>query len=337
MYHLFIVLGFNKKASFAASVGSILVGSICSLCGSNIALVNSELFELSLKAELLIKIIFFIMVTLLYINLVINNNKDTKQVKIDLPFYKKENTKTKKSSLPIKILLISTFVITVLGVFDLSIFGFTMFKDMYNSLMEFQIKGFYVFKSLFNGLSAFGSWTNYDLIGFIIIMSIIVSWVYSISFDDVKEGIKEGLSKTIKPALYATLVGIIFMVVLQNQNNIMETINNYILTRNFSIARTSFATLTGSIFYNEYAWLTESGFGNILLLNDPSKYFTISFLAGSLHSLFMLIFPTSVLLASGLSYTDLEYTSWLKYIWKFALVILALIIIITIILVNFIG
>ena len=115
----------------------------------------------------------------------------------------------------------------------------------------------------------------------------------------------------------------------------METINNFILTREFSITRTSLATVTGSFFYNEYAWLMQSGFGNILVLNDPSKYFVISFLAGSLHSLLMLLFPTSVLLASGLTFTELEYKDWLKYIWKFILIILALIIIISIILVNF--
>ena len=340
IYNISVLLGFNKKASFAASVGSILVGSICSICGSNIALVNNEIFELTLTTELAVKIIFFIIVTLLYINFVILGYKEenVKKAKIELAFYEK-NSKSKKSILPIKILLITTILITLLGVFSLNELGFTLFKDMYNSLMSFDIKGFYLFKNIFNGLEALGSWSNYDVVAFIIIMSAITAWVYGISFDDIKEGIKEGVLKTYKPALYAIFAGMIFTVLLGNepQTNIMETINNYILTKEFSVPRTSLATVTGSIFYNEYAWLMQSGFKNALLLNGTNNYFTISFLAGSLHSLLMLIFPTSVLLASGLAYTDLEYTSWLKYIWKFLLFVLALIIVIVIILVNFMG
>ena len=39
---------------------------------------------------------------------------------------------------------------------------------------------------------------------------------------------------------------------------------------------------------------------------------------------FALIAPTSVILMIGLSYLDIPYTKWLKYIWKFALCITAI-------------
>ena len=60
IYNLVTLLGLQKKDAFATSIGSILIGSISSLCGS--ALVNTELFNTFLSEGLLIKVILFMII-----------------------------------------------------------------------------------------------------------------------------------------------------------------------------------------------------------------------------------------------------------------------------------
>ena len=43
----------------------------------------------------------------------------------------------------------------------------------------------------------------------------------------------------------------------------------------------------------------------------------------------MFVFPTSILLVSGLKLVDLDYKEWLKYIWKYLVIILFAVLIIS--------
>ena len=106
--------------------------------------------------------------------------------------------------------------------------------------------------------------------------------------------------------------------------------NNYILSGDYNIFKNVIGTISGTFFYNDYAWLMNSGFGSILLNSDAS-YFVISILSLGIHSLLMLIMPTSILLVAGLKYVDLDYKEWIKYIWKYVLIIFVLIIVVSII------
>ncbi len=217
------------------------------------------------------------------------------------------------------------------------VFGITLFTDIYNNLMSFEINGFHLFEKLFGGLVVFGSWTSYELSTFIIIMSLIISWVYSLKIKTIIEGFKEGICKFYKIALYAILANIVFTIILNTGYTVMATINNLILggTTGFSIIKTSLATLSGSLFYNDYSWLMNSGIGNVLKLSDVSSYSIIALILNGIFSLVMLIIPTSVLLVTGLKFSDIDYKNWIKYIWKYLLIVLGLLLIIAIILFKF--
>lgn len=330
IYNLVVLLGYNKKTGFAIAIGSILVGNICSLTGTNIALTNLEIFKIALSKEIVTKIILFIMISVLYINFVLSHSKLEKEETI---LYEKNNTK--KSVLPMIILLVFTFVIGILGTYDLSKVGFNFFKDLHESLMNFEVNNFYLFKNLFKGISRFGTWSNYDLMEFILLMSLIISWVYKLKLKDIIEGVKEGILKTYKPAIIACLSGLIFVVILNTNSNIIETINNSILSKDFSIINTSTSTIISSFFYTDYVWLIGSGFGETIKLYDSNMYVVITLLVSGIHSLLMMLLPTSILLTSGLVYTKFDYKDWLKYIWKFILIVFFVIMIVSVILIKF--
>lgn len=337
IYTLVILLGYNRKTGFAVSVGSLIVGNICSLYGSNIALISNNIFGLDINHDILIKIIFFLMVTALFVNIVIIKSRESIEEKIEIPFYKKEkSTKNIKSTLPIKVLFIFTIVISLIGIIDFSVFGFTLFKDVYNSFMNFELNGFYLFANIFKGFTQFGIWDNYDLIIFIMIMSLVISWVYSLKLEEIKDGIIEGVKNTYKVSLIAIFANIIFTVLLNTTSNILITINNFILTNDFSIAKTSITTLISSIFYNDFSWINSSGIFNMYLVYDKVNYPLISLLINSIYGIMMMILPTSLLLTTGLIYTKLDYKEWLKYIWKYLLLILLALLIIVIVLVKII-
>jgi uncharacterized ion transporter superfamily protein YfcC len=48
----------------------------------------------------------------------------------------------------------------------------------------------------------------------------------------------------------------------------------------------------------------------------------------AINGLVQVIAPTSVIAIFGLSYLDIPYKKWIKYIWKFFLIMLALLLII---------
>lgn len=338
LFNVLILLGYNKITSFAGTIGSILVGNICSLYGSSITMINNSLFGLDVNKEIFVKIIFLIMIVFLFVDLVVLKKRKDKKEKenIELLFY--EKSASKKKVLPLVILGIITIIITILGMYNIDkVFGITLFTDIYNNLMSFEINGFHLFEKLFGGLVVFGSWTSYELSTFIIIMSLIISWVYSLKIKTIIEGFKEGICKFYKIALYAILANIVFTIILNTGYTVMATINNLILggTTGFSIIKTSLATLSGSLFYNDYSWLMNSGIGNVLKLSDVSSYSIIALILNGIFSLVMLIIPTSVLLVTGLKFSDIDYKNWIKYIWKYLLIILGLLLVIAVILFKF--
>ena len=52
----------------------------------------------------------------------------------------------------------------------------------------------------------------------------------------------------------------------------------------------------------------------------------ISILLQSVFGLVSIFAPTSAMLFVGLSYMDIPYKDWIKYIWKFVLIMLVVII-----------
>jgi len=219
-----------------------------------------------------------------------------------------------------------------------SVFNISIFSNIYESLINFEIGGFYLFEKLLGGLLVFGTWSNYELSALILIASFIIGWVYDLKLNDIIEGIKDGIKKFYKIALYAIIVNIIFTFVLNMVYIIPDFITNILLGNQleFSVIRVSLASIINCLFYNDYSWLINNGITNVLLAYDASTYSIIAILLNAIFGLAMTILPTSILLAVGLTFADIEYKDWVRYIYKFVLTILALVIILSLLLTLFI-
>ena len=64
------------------------------------------------------------------------------------------------------------------------------------------------------------------------------------------------------------------------------------------------------------------------LIEDQSMLSTYAMAFQSIYGIVSIIGPTSFLLIVALKYFDVPYTSWVKYIWRFVLMLFLLVILI---------
>ena len=69
------------------------------------------------------------------------------------------------------------------------------------------------------------------------------------------------------------------------------------------------------------------------LITDESIYASVAMLFQGIYGIVLLVGPTSLFLILGLSYLDIPYTTWLKYIWRFILYLIILVALVTLLVV----
>ncbi len=73
-----------------------------------------------------------------------------------------------------------------------------------------------------------------------------------------------------------------------------------------------------------------------IIYPDAELYPVIAFVVRVMYGLVSFITPTSLFLIAGLSYLNISYKEWLKYIWKLLLQIFVIALVIIIIMLLFI-
>lgn len=330
-------LGFDKLTTFISTIGSILIGNMCSLYGNDISLYLNTNLSLGVNDELFTKIIFLVIIVFLLIMFVLNKAKLSKvSIKDEkIPLYE-ENSKN-KSIIPLIVIFLLCFIFILINMFNwIDIFNITYFKDIYERVTSVTI-----LSNILGSVSVFGSWSRYDMCIFLIFVTIIIGWVYSIKFKDFMDGYINGIKEVLSPAFYATMANIIFVTLYRFQTvpNIYTTITHFIYNSfgSMELIATGLSSIIGGLFYNDIINLSAVLSSPIqIFITDTTKYQLIAMIIQSLHGIIMFILPTSVLLMVGLSYLNISYGQWLKYIWKYLIYMIIISIIILIIIGMFI-
>lgn len=332
--------GYKKITAFTATVGSILVGTI----GTTYGVIGARIkyyFDLSTSFELYTKIILLAMVTFLLIVFVLKYDKLDVKVKKGrsktkqetIPLY--ENIKSQRKSLPLVIISIVMFLISILFMYNWRIaFDIELFDNWYTKIHEFEINGYTLFNNLIGSTSGIGYITIYDLVIILIITSLIIGFVYRIKFSELFEKFINGSKEMIKPAIYASLSCVVYAFIYYNSSgNFVNTILNNLSQDNI-ISLISKSTIL-SFFYNDFGNLIGYNY-SLFTSYDSSKLPIIGVLLQSIYGFVMLIAPTSVYLMAGLAYLDISYKEWFKYIWKYLLITLLVIVVTCVIMFAFI-
>ena len=226
---------------------------------------------------------------------------------------------------PLVIALVLLVVILVLGYFPWeSLFGIKCFTKFHTWLLGIKIGKYEVYSNLISpSIGAFGSWGsigNYMMAMFMVLLfSLVIMLVYRVKFEDAMDGFVLGIKKMVPSILVFMLAGSV--LVATYNNGFVETIITKAAELGDNVVVHSLITMLGTLLINvESQYLFNSVFTNILTnLTDSANLSIYSVMFQSVYGLVQVIAPTSVLLIVGLSYLDVPYKTWLKYIWRFVI------------------
>lgn len=369
-------MNYDKLTVLAATVGSLLVGSVASTYGFNITGYTKNILSLDMNNQIVAKIILLVLLTVLLVFTVLSSGKrkkqattieeDVKEVKKEVKPVKKAEAKktssTKKATKkparktntkalavakpvkkvsdsfvktwPLVLVLTLMFIVAFVGMYNWYYsFNIDVFNNMHDAVMGVKIKDFAIFESLFSGASQFGYWGNVEFIGLMIVTSMVISKIYKLSFNDYIESFIAGVKKWMPTAIYAALASVILGVLYQSlqygSGTLVDSINGKLfeLSDGFNPIITGVSALFSGFFFNDLYYLLSDLSGFVTGF-DAASLSIAGLLIQSVYGVAMMIFPTSVVLIAGLSYFDVSYGKWMKYIWRFVLITFLLVLLV---------
>lgn len=330
-------LGYDKITVMAATIGSILVGNVGAVYSSYVNTPLKWFLQLDVNSQILFKVVALAAMSLLYIMYVVSkaNKKKVSKKELEIPLYE-EKVSTKKSIVPLVIILIIGILFSLVAMYDwLYTWDIAIFQEFHENLPTLTVFGYPLFSNLLGSGNFLGSWTIYDLTILLAIMSVLITWIYGIKTEVAINKFVDGAKKMVKPAFFVIMSNIVFYAisVTQASSNISYNIFDMILDLNtgFNMFITMLGTIIGSIFYMDFTQFAST-FSSIIRINivNTSVYPVISLIMQFIHGLMMFILPTSSMLVLGLIYFNVSFKEWISYIWKILLQLTAIALIVII-------
>ena len=235
---------------------------------------------------------------------------------------------------PLLLMTCVLFVLLVLGFMPWNdLFGLTNFDKFHNWLTELKIGNYEVFTSLISSnIGAFGTWGSLGSfmmpVVLIALFIVILKFVTKVKFSDLLDGFVYGVKKMV-PAVMLVILGYTLLVCAYN-NGFMETIiTNASKSFGDNVVVHALITIVGSI-TNVDTYYTAAGIISPIVssLTDKANLSVYTIMFQSIYGLVQVCGPTSILLVVGLSYLEVPYSKWLKYIWRYVLGLLISILIV---------
>lgn len=348
---IILLLGYDKLVAFSATFGSILIGYIggvfVNFSNPSTGAINTYETYIGLDskfANTFPKLLLLFAGLALLIYFVDRHIKavEAKKVKYDL----KDNgdlliaqVKGKYKDIktwPLIVTLSLTFVLLVIGMMPWNqLFNVSVFSDFHKWLLGIHIKDFYIFPSIISeSLPALGEWSGtgnslaiYVYISMLLMfVTFIIMLINKMKANDALDNFVEGVKKAL-PA--AALITVAYSVLVCAYNNgFYEVLITSYGKFNFGVS--SLLAVVGTILNVDTTWIMIGVYSPIVnLITDESIYPAVAVLLQGIYGIVAFAGPTSLFLITGLTYLDIPYTTWLKYIWRFILYLIILVAIVT--------
>jgi len=343
---IILLLGYDKLVALSATVGSIIVGYIG---GMFVNFINPNTYGINTFEEFIgldnkfdnvfpkLLLLFVGIALLIYFVSKHIKNVEEKKVKYELSENSELLIAEVKGSYkdiktwPLIVILSLTFIILVLGMVPWNeLFSIDIFNKFHTWLTGLKIKDIAVLPTIISqDLPALGGWrTTRNILASYVYMSmlivfatLIISLVNKIKFNDVIDNFAEGVKKMLP---IVALITVAYTVLICSYNNgfLEIIISNY---GKFNYVISSLLAFLGCILNVDTIWIIAGVFSNIIgLITDESIYGSVAVLLQGIYGVFQLVGPTSLILIIGLTYLDIPYTTWLKYIWRFVIALIIL-------------
>lgn len=327
-------LGYSKLVALISTVGAMLIGSIAPIYASNVNGIARILFSIDINDGIISRIILFILLVGALILFLINSNKTKEE--IEIPLY--VETKKKSDYKPI-IIISSVFFFTLMFLMFnwYYTFNYSGITEAYKTLMDTNIFNYPILKNVFGIMEPFGYFTGFTMSGILFIMILVIKFIYSISLDDIIDGVKKGIKDIIVPVFYVILSMSLMVLVCKSGSTFITSIINFILEKfgDNVFVSVSLSTITSSAFMHDFFAVITQSYDVLKDTFTTNIYSTIILIMESIHGIICLVSPTSIFLVLGLSYLKVPYTDWLKYIWKLLVIIILITLIVVFITIEY--
>lgn len=320
----------DKVSAFVATFGGLLVGTIGSTYSSKVT--GHLVTTLGVKYENLI-VAQLVLFALAYILLAIFTVLWMKKQKSNKKFesydkFEIEEQKESKKAPKTWIFAIGTvlFVLTVvLAYLPWATWNITWFADITEKVNEAAIGGETVIKYIFGDIIEFGKWDIFTVQFVMIFITLLIHWFGRVSLDEIIESYSEGFKKISNVVVVLLIVYVIleFSVMfpvlpaiinwfdgLISGFNSLLALGGAFITSIFTVEMKYNMRLVGTYYASMYA--------------DAHDAIAIIFQSAFGFASFFV--PSSAILMLGLSYLNIPYKDWMKFIWKFLLAMLVVII-----------
>ena len=303
-------LGYSKETSVASTVGAILLGH----AGSLFTFYSNQMLSLTVKDNILSKVIIALvgLVCLIAFILVFGRRPEsTKDLK------KESDSKL----IPLHVIMWGLFILLVLGFVNWNgYFGFKGFDTFLETLRKATVGKVSVFNALVgNTVVAFGNWQPFNAAVLFTFISVLIGLIYKEGVNGFLEAFAKGLKKAFPYALIVVLANLVLVNVYSS--GIFYTMVIALTKKTVTLFNGTITSILAAFCFPDYAYGTQ--FTLTAVMNTSAKDYQGLFqvLFQAVYSAFLFISPTSVLLLLGLRYTDIRFKDWIKYIWKFFIVL----------------
>lgn len=313
-----IKLGYSKLSAVASTLGAIILGSAGSLYTS----IMNQILYTTVQTNIVYKIIIALvsLVSLIAFILIFNKPANTEE--------KLEKVKSQKQ-LPLVISMILIFVFIVLGMTPWSTyFKFTGFEELFQKVTEFKLFDVSLYNSFIGAsLSPWGAWQLYDVAVLLAVFGLILVIVYRIKFNDFLELGASAVKKSLPYALIIVIANIVLVNVYSS--GWFYTVIKSLSGSKFNMFSGSLISALSAIIYPDYSYGVQFSAATITyVISNNSFYSLLQIVYQAIYSTFLLVSPTSILILLGLYHLNISFKEWIKYIWKYFLILLSTMLII---------
>lgn len=348
-----IVLGFgyDKLVAISSTVVSMLVGLMSSLYltfrdpngyyGYSATTIEG-VAGVDLYANLwpkLILLVFGIALLIFFVNRHIKNVQE-KKVKYELNESSEVTVSEVKGDYktirtwPMIVILAIILVLLMLGYVPWNtLFKIECFNKFNEWLLNIKIGDFAVLSSLISGnIYSFGNWAsmgNYMCtIITLLVFTFIVKLIYRVKFNEVISNFVNGAKKVV-PMILLVMLTYAILVCAYNygfMSSFITWLNDLV---GMNIGTATIISGLGALLHTDLYYTVAGVFVTMMSnVTDESMYTTYALTFQTVYGLVQMIAPTSLLVVFAVKYFDVPYTSFVKYIWRFVLMLLLLILLV---------
>lgn len=329
---------FDKITAIAVTFGSILIGMIGATYGtegltwfnsySGVEKLTDGIFHRLIIGA--IALVLFICYNSYRIVKIMKKNKELTKEAANDDLFEVSDVRTKVKTWPIIIVFALMFIIIILGYVNWkAYFNIDVFDNFHKWLIELTpfTKNFTIFSWILGtNAVAFGQFEINTLIIILLIITSLIGIMNRMKFSDFMQNFGEGFTKMFKPACLYALAYVVFICMYMSP--VTANITNWAFGLTKSL-NPFIATITATVINAFHADLGYTSYivGSLITTNYHDHFTLLQTLFVSTYGLVQLVLPTSGLLLVGLAYLKVDYKSWFKYIWIFALLMLIVLLI----------